>query len=1243
MILSVAACGGGGSGGGRPAPVPVIPVPPDPPIEPGVLSFSRVAPDVSGLQREWGYVDPVDSDAEFEASGLAAADYDSDGDIDLYVVGGDLSANKLFRNDGSGTFTDVAAAAGLDLVHRGSGPAFADIDGDADLDLFVGAVEGDPVRLFENIDGVYVDVTAASGLVMNAPHTFSATFGDYDQDGDLDLVLAHWGNPGRTDTETLWRNNGDGTFENVSVPSRIAATLIDRPGADDLQGRAMSLRTDNSFTPVFTDIDGDGDQDLLVASDFGTSQVFLNEANGRFDLATDRDVIKDQAGMGAAVGDYDNDGDMDWFVTSIYREGESGGDPVGFGNRLYANDGGGVFSDVTDAAGVADGGWGWGACFADFDNDGSLDIVHVNGWRDIVFPGDRVDLPNVYEQDRIRLFHSNGDGSFSEVAAATGLNDSGQGRGIACFDADRDGLLDIVVSNSGENHLVYYRNETATDNHYLSVALESNGPNSQAVGARITVTADGQSQVREIRLGNNFASHNPAEAHFGLGPADTVDVDVRWPDGSRFSVSGVAADQRLTYSQTSRQPRLVVDQGTGAGLYDEGDEVAVAALGPEAHYHFSHWSSTGGGSFADPTSRETTFTMPAETVRIIANFVPGVALSTDASLARRWNEVVLQAIRNDLARPTVHARNLFHSSAAMYDAWSAYGDEAQPWLLGRTRAGESCTFTDVPNPDDVEAARSQALSHAAYRIVSHRFANSPGAAQIRRDAAALMGAFDYHTEETSLDYAAGSAAALGNHIADCYIRFGLNDGANEAGDYANLAYQPVNPALAPEEPGNPDILDLNRWQPLRLAESIDQAGNPINAEPEFLSPEWGLVVPFALRDEDLTVHERDGFEYWVYHDPGPPPKIDGALADQYKWSHALVALWSSHLDPADEDTMDISPASLGNIRSYPDRFEDHPTFFEALDGGDPGTGYDFNPVTGEPYAPQLVPRGDYARVLAEFWADGPDSETPPGHWFVIANEVNDHPLLERRFEGVGAELGDLEWDVKLYLALGGAMHDVAIAAWGIKGWYDYVRPISSLRAMSERGQSSDPEADSYHIDGVPLEPGLIELVAAGDALAGDADEHVGKIKFRAWRGPGFIGDPESDVAGVGWILAQNWWPYQRPTFVTPPFAGYVSGHSTYSRAAAEVLTRFTGSEYFPGGMSDFEVERDAFLVFEDGPTVDMTLQWAKYYDAADQCSLSRIWGGIHPPADDIPGRLIGMRIGPDSFLEAKAYFEGVAD
>jgi hypothetical protein len=162
----------------------------------------------------------------------------------------------------------------------------------------------------------------------------------------------------------------------------------------------------------------------------------------------------------------------------------------------------------------------------------------------------------------------------------------------------------------------------------------------------------------------------------------------------------------------------------------------------------------------------------------------------------------------------------------------------------------------------------------------------------------------------------------------------------------------------------------------------------------------------------------------------------------------------------------------------------------------------------------------------------------------------------------------------------------------------------------------------------------------GDPLADESVENIGKIKIRAWKGPDFIDNPETDVANVDWILGTHWWPYQRGTFVTPPFAGYVSGHSTFSRAAAEVLTLLTGDIFFPGGMGTFEAPQNEFLFFETGPSESLTLQWATYRDASDQTSLSRIWGGIHPPIDDIPGRLIGEQIGKNAFAAAEGYFIG---
>ncbi|MBT8441993.1 MAG: hypothetical protein KJO76_06385, partial [Gammaproteobacteria bacterium] len=561
------------------------------------------------------------------------------------------------------------------------------------------------------------------------------------------------------------------------------------------------------------------------------------------------------------------------------------------------------------------------------------------------------------------------------------------------------------------------------------------------------------------------------------------------------------------------------------------------------------------------------------------------------SVAREWNEVLLQAIRGDFARPTVHARNLWHISAAMYDAWAVFDDTAATWLLDSEQNGYSCDLDPMPAPANVQAAREEAISHAAYQLITYRFRLSPGVLNTEDNADELLEELGFDPDNDSVDYTGGDYAALGNYIAECYIAYGHGDGSNELGFYANQYYMESQAPIEPNLPGNPNITDLNRWQRIQLPSFIDQSGNPIGSDVPFLSPEWGQVDPFALDGAPKDTFQRDGFDYQVYYpDLVPqPPTFDGPLAEEYKWGFALVSVWSGHLDPADGVMVDISPATLGspdnaNIETYyPASFENYDEFYDLLMGGDPSTGYPENPVTGEPYEPQMVPRGDYARVLAEFWADGPDSETPPGHWYVIMNEeVIDSPFFERRFEGQGEELGPLEWDVKAYFALGGTMHDAAIAAWGIKGWFDYLRPVSAIRAMADRGQSSDPMLPNYSPDGLPLIDGYIELVTIDDPvnLRGGSNEHVDKIKVYAWRGPTFINDPETDTAGVGWIRAERWWPYQRPSFVTPPFAGYVSGHSTYSRAAAEALTLLTGDPFFPGGLGEFEAPKNEFLVFE---------------------------------------------------------------
>ena len=280
--------------------------------------------------------------------------------------------------------------------------------------------------------------------------------------------------------------------------------------------------------------------------------------------------------------------------------------------------------------------------------------------------------------------------------------------------------------------------------------------------------------------------------------------------------------------------------------------------------------------------------------------------------------------------------------------------------------------------------------------------------------------------------------------------------------------------------------------------------------------------------------------------------------------------------------------------------------------------------------------------MAEFWADGPSSETPPGHWNLIANTVSDNTNLVKRIGGKGPVVDDLEWDVKLYFTLNAGLHDAACAAWSLKRYYDGWRPLSAVRYMALHGQSSDPSSPSYNSNGLPLIPDLIELVTSNSVASGrHAGLTVGKIAVFVW--PGEPTNPATQYSGVKWIHAISWRPYQKMTFVTPAFPGYISGHSTFSRAAAEVLAAITGSSYFPGGLfaADTAVANTGTgLVFENGPSQPVQLQCATYYDAADQAGQSRIWGGIHPSVDDFAGRRAGSQCGMAAWALAQKYFDG---
>ncbi len=482
--------------------------------------------------------------------GVAAGDYDGDQLPDLFVLGGDAGSSRLFRNLGDGTFEDKTAAAGVLISgERANGAGFADYDGDGDLDLFVGGALSSPPRLYRNngaaegSEVTFTDVfaTALPGFdLTRAVNTWGGSWSDYDADGDIDLFLPHtmmpFGPFVDTDvhgsTRHVWRNEGDGTFSDATFACGLGAVFA-----------GPEIR-DETMTPSLTDIDSDGYPDLLFAADSNTSRVYRNNVDGTFTEITVPGQFELVSGMGAALGDVDNDGDLDWFIANI--------DTPVTGHRLYRNDGDGTLTDVSATAGTLDGGhWGWGACMADLDNDRYLDIVLVNGFY---FELNNPATPDGrWTETPVAVYVSNGDGTFTERATEIGLDDTGEGRGLACFDYDGDGDVDVALSNH-RGPFKLYQNTLASGTGFLAVDLHGRHPNSEGVDALVRVSSSGAGEsgqlTRQIRAASNFVSADPATAHFGLGDwQGPLAVEVSWLGGQLTTRSEVAPGESLVIEQ----------------------------------------------------------------------------------------------------------------------------------------------------------------------------------------------------------------------------------------------------------------------------------------------------------------------------------------------------------------------------------------------------------------------------------------------------------------------------------------------------------------------------------------------------------------------------------------------------------------------------------------------------------------------------------------------------------------------
>jgi len=483
--------------------------------------------------------------------GAAAGDYDADGFADLYVTRLSLP-NLLFHNNGDGTFEEVGSAAGVDLDSASSGCAWADIDNDGDQDLMVLTVATRNYLFLNEGNGHFHDVAATRGV--NLPReggehkSTSAAFGDIDNDGDLDLLIVAWElrhTPLDLSLNRLFENDGKGFFTDITARSGMVTDTM-------------------GFTPGFADVDEDGWADILIAGDFGTSHLLHNNQGLDFtDLTNTVGVGTEEDGMGAAIADFNGDGHLDWFVTSVYDQlnacpPDSGCDWGSSGNRLFINDGSGHFDSGLKIGNwqVTDGGWGWGASALDFDNDGDLDLVQANG---MVFPGTGVE--DQFNNEPLRLWRNDGD-HMTDVAADTGFDNPGASKGLVVFDYDNDGDQDVfVVINNKLPALL--RNDGGNDNHWLRVRLQGTTSNHDGIGASVRVwpRIDDPVQVRVMNLNSNYMSHNETTLHFGLGSAASVaKIEVEWPaSGLIQHFYKVRGDQVLTIKEMNTGIRQCAD------------------------------------------------------------------------------------------------------------------------------------------------------------------------------------------------------------------------------------------------------------------------------------------------------------------------------------------------------------------------------------------------------------------------------------------------------------------------------------------------------------------------------------------------------------------------------------------------------------------------------------------------------------------------------------------------------------
>ncbi|MCD6167221.1 VCBS repeat-containing protein, partial [bacterium] len=428
--------------------------------------------------------------------GIAFGDYDNDGDLDIYVTKGNYESNILYQNNGDGTFTDVTYIAGVGDFGYGYHSVFGDYDNDGDLDLYIANANMPNVLYQNNGDGTFTDVTTFAG-VGDAGYSRSVVFADLNNDGYLDIYVAKAANQ----ANILYRNNRDGTFSDVSNVAGVA---------------------DQSYSAsvVCGDYNNDGFLDIYIANFRGEANVlYRNNGDGTFTNVTKIAGVGDSGwGHSAAFGDYDNDGFLDIYVVNCKEHP----------NVLYHNNGDGTFTDVTEAAGVGNIQYGRGVTFADFNNDGNLDIYVSNSGRNV-------------------FYSNNGDGTFSDLSSESGLDNWGEGVSVSTGDYNNDGWLDIYLGNWKDKPNILFQNN-GNSNNWIVVKTIGTVSNRDGIGARVKVVTSESSQYREVSGGSGYCTQNSLPVEFGLGKSTLVDsIIIRWPSGIIQDTTNIAANQIITF------------------------------------------------------------------------------------------------------------------------------------------------------------------------------------------------------------------------------------------------------------------------------------------------------------------------------------------------------------------------------------------------------------------------------------------------------------------------------------------------------------------------------------------------------------------------------------------------------------------------------------------------------------------------------------------------------------------------